>query len=126
MTLFAYFILMLISTIFSWLGWGTILFYLNPQEAGNVGFAFFYGSLFLALTGSFSLLGLFIRMRLLKDDIVSRQVAISFRQAVFFAILLVGSLFLRSKDLLAWWNIILLIFLLTFLEFFFLSYQRRR
>jgi hypothetical protein len=40
--------------------------------------------------------------------------------------LVIGGLFLKSKNLLAWWNIILLVLALTVLEFFFMSSQKRK
>ncbi|PIY78796.1 MAG: hypothetical protein COY82_00570 [Parcubacteria group bacterium CG_4_10_14_0_8_um_filter_35_7] len=125
MTLKSYLILMTISTFFCWLAWGVVLFFIDPTQAGFIGLLFFYLSLFLALTGTISLIGFFLRTLILKNEIVFRHVIISFRQAVFFSMVIVGSLFLESKDLFTWWNITFLVLFLTVLEFFFISQRRR-
>jgi len=125
MTLKSYLILMTISTFFCWLAWGMVLFFIDPTQAGFIGLLFFYLSLFLALTGTISLIGFFLRTLILKNEIVFRHVIISFRQAVFFSMVIVGSLFLESKDLFTWWNITFLVLFLTVLEFFFISQRRR-
>jgi len=125
MTLKSYLILMTISTFFCWLAWGMVLFFIDPTQAGFIGLLFFYLSLFLALTGTISLISFFLRTLILKNEIVFRHVIISFRQAVFFSMVIVGSLFLESKDLFTWWNITFLVLFLTVLEFFFISQRRR-
>ncbi len=101
-----------------------VLFRVNPLEASIAGFLMFYLSLLFASLGSLALLGLLVRRIFKKGELAYRHVVISFRQAVFFSILIVGLLFLQSFRLLTWWNMVLLIFALTVLEFFFISYKR--
>lgn len=126
MTLRQYLILMTISAVFCWAIWVFVLFMIDPTTAGLLGFAFFYLSLFLALAGTMSVLGLLFRMKFGKEEAVFRTVTTSFRQATLLALLLIGGLFLKSKNLLAWWNIVLLVLALAILEFFFISYQKRK
>ena len=114
---------MALSTAFCWLAWAMVILYINPFQAGILGFLFFYVSLLLALIGTFSLAGFLIRIILIKKEVISKLVGISFRQAILFAVLIVGLLFLQSKQLLTWWNILLLVLALTILEFFFISYR---
>jgi hypothetical protein len=125
MTLKQYLILMSICTLFCWLALALVIYFIDPTEAGFLGFAFFYSSLFLALTGTMSILGFAMRIKFVKDELVFRHVVSAFRQAILFSILIVGSLFLQSKSLLTWWNIILFILALTVLEFFFISYKKK-
>lgn len=116
---------MSICTLFCWLAWILVVNLIDPTETGVLGFGFFYSSLFLACLGTMSILGFWLRMKIFRDEIVYKQVGTAFRQAVMFSILVVGSLFLQSKSLLTWWNIILFILALTVFEFFFLSYKKR-
>lgn len=77
---------------------------------------------YLALTGTLSVIGFLLRAALLRQQfVVSRHVAVSFRQAVLLALLIVVALFLQSKSLLTWWNALLIVAALTVLEFFFIS-----
>lgn len=116
---------MTLTTVVCWAAWAMIINITNPAEAGFWGFFFFYASLFLALAGTLSVIGFFIRKLVLKEELAFRHVAVSFRQAVLFAILVVGSLILQSKGLLTWWNILLFILVLTILEFFFISFKKQ-
>ena len=124
MTIRQYLWLMLICTVLCWGGFLTVLFFINPQTAGDQGFIMFYASLFFALLGTLALLSYFFR--LIFNRIYTRQekVQVSFRQAVFFSIVIVGSLFLQAHNLMTWLNSILLVLLVTFLEFLILSLKK--
>ena len=124
MSLKQYIIIMLIATLLCWGMFALVLLMINPFKAGILGFLFFYLSLFCATLGTGALIGLGIRQFRESEEIVYKQVLISFRQGIFFAGLICGLLFLQSFRLLAWWNISLLIFALALLELFFLTYRR--
>lgn len=124
MTLKQYVMWLVAGTIVSWLAWGMVLIYLNPETAGVTGFIFFYLSLFLGLTGSLTLLGFAWRYWRHRDEVLFRHVSISFRQGVWLSLAVVISLWLKVNDLLTWWNLGLLIVGLTLLEFFWLSVRR--
>lgn len=125
MTLKQYLILMSITAVFCWAIWVSVLYLIDPGVAGILGFVFFYLSLFLALAGTLSVLGLILRMKFGKEEAVFKTVNTSFRQAMMLSFLIIGSLFLKSKNLLTWWNIVFLILALTVIEFFFISYKKR-
>jgi len=121
MSLKKYLIFMSFLTLFCWLAWLVVLFYLNPFEAGFIGYLCFYISIFFALIGTFSLLGFFIRVWFSKEPVIFRHLGVSFRQSLWFSMLLVAALILQGTNFLRWWNVLLLIIFMTFLEFFFLS-----
>jgi len=116
---------MFIGTVLTWAAWILVVLFLDPLTAGWLGFSVFYLALYLALTGTFSLLGLLLRRLFFKNELVYRQVTISFRQAFSFSFLVIAALFLQSKQLLTWWNMFFLIAALTFLEFAVIAYQGR-
>lgn len=120
--------MMLASTAAAWAAWLIVLFRVDPFASGPVGFLLFYLSLWLSLTGTISLLGLMIRAKIKKEEAIFRQVSNSFRQATFLGALIVGLLYFQGHRLLTWWNLILFVIGLMFLEFFWLSYSsvRRR
>lgn len=118
MTLRQYLILMSLGAIFCWIAWFFVILNISPEGAGFLGFSFFYLSLFLAIVGTFSVIGFLIRRMILKnDDITFRHVRKTFRQSIIIAFLIVLILFLLSKKLLTWWNAPLLIILFCIIEF---------
>jgi len=121
MTLSRYLFLMTIATAICWIAWWTVIQAVNPFETDLVGYFLFYSSFTLGLAGTFALIGFFIRTLLLKQELVFQKVAISFRQGIFFAILIDGFLILQSQRLLTWYNIAFLIIGLTIAEFFVIS-----
>lgn len=116
-----YLIFMSIATLLCWTGWGIVVSNINPTEAGGVGFVIFYLSGFLALVGTFSLLGFFLRVWFSHEQVIFRHLGISFRQAVLFALLLIVALILQGERYLTWWNMLMLVAFLTVVEFVFIS-----
>ena len=112
---------MSLLTLFCWLAWLVVLYFINPQEAGIVGFLLFYCSLFVALVGTFSLLGFFLRVWFSRQEVIFRHLGISTRQSLWFSLLLVGVLIIQGAGYMRWWSVGLLVLLLIILEFFFLS-----
>jgi hypothetical protein len=122
MSLKQYLFFIITGAVFSFFTLLIIVGSTNPLTTNTLGFILFYASLFLTLMGFAAVIGFWIRFIFLKKEIISGAVIASFRQSFFFAILLIASLFLMSKDLFDWLNISLLIFVLSSLEFLFLSY----
>lgn len=117
MTLRQYLILMSLATGMCWVAWSAIIFSIDPQTASLMIFAFFYLSLFVALIGTISVIGFAIKRLIIKnDEIVFRHVKRTFRQSIIISSLMVLALILKQKDLLTWWNSIMLIILFSFLE----------
>lgn len=125
MTLKAYLITMLSATAICWVIFLFIIFTVNPQITNWLGFLLFYLSLFLALTGTAAVIGFSIRFIALKRELAFRAVIIAFRQSFLFAFLIVAVMFLFSKNLLTWFNLILLVIGLTLLEYFLISYKQK-
>ncbi|KKW01893.1 MAG: hypothetical protein UY52_C0016G0028 [Parcubacteria group bacterium GW2011_GWC2_49_9] len=121
MALKHYLMLMALGTVFCWAAWVLVIRNINPDEAGAIGLISFYASLFLALLGTLSLLGFFVRVWFSKTAAVFRFLGVSFRQAVWFGLLIVIALLLQANRYLTWWNALLLIIFMTLLEFLLLS-----
>jgi hypothetical protein len=125
MTLRQYVVAMLLATFGSWGGWLLVVTSLDPVTAGWLGFGLFYVTLFVACLGTFALVGVGVRLRLVRQEPALGQVTIAFRQAVSFSALVLAALFLQSKGLLTWWNMLLLVAALTLVEFAVLALSRR-
>lgn len=117
MTLRQYLILMSVGAAICWLAWFFVLGSIAPEQAEFFGFLFFYASLFLALAGTFSVIGFLIKKIILKNDqIVFHHVKSTFRQGMLAAGVIILGLILLQIKLLTWWNGILLILLLAVVE----------
>lgn len=117
MTLRPYLILMSIGAIICWTAWFFVLANVDPEQTGFFGFLFFYASLFLALTGTFSVIGFLVKKTILKNDqVLFHHVKSTFRQGMLAATAISGGLILLQAGLLTWWNGVLLILLLAAIE----------
>lgn len=126
MTLKGYITLMGISTLLCWGTWVYILFSIDPGSTNSLGFILFYATLFLALSGSFAILGFLFRFVALKKKLVFHSVKTAFRQSFLFSFLILAILYLQAEDLLSWVNLFFLAGALVLLEFFWLSYNKGR
>ena len=125
MSLLKYVIIFGICTGLCWLAWFFVLFLMNPATDGVLALVLFYASLSLSLIGTFSILGCIFRWVVLrKNEIPHRGMNIASRQSVLFTVLIIASLILQSKDYLTWWILLILVFVLSFVELFFVSYKR--
>jgi hypothetical protein len=117
MSLRYYLILMSVGAFICWLAWFFVLSSIDPTQAGFFGFLFFYTSLFLALTGTFSVMGFLVKKIILKnDEVIFHHVKSTFRQGMLVAFIIMAGLILLQTKLLAWWSAIFLILLFIIIE----------
>ena len=89
----------------------------DPGTLGIGGFLVFYSSLFLTVLGLGALIGLSVR-RIFFTGLFVTDLAHSFRQAFFLALLAVSLLILQSLGLLYWWVLTPIVLFVCFLEIF--------
>ncbi len=94
-------------TAFSWAAWAAVLLLVPPKSAGLPGEALFLAALFLATTGTFTVLGVIGRARGAEAAAATHLVP-AFRQGLLLSIAVTAFLLLRRADFLRWWNIFLL------------------
>ena len=117
MSLRYYLILMSIGAFICWLAWFFVLHSVDPTQAGFFGFLFFYASLFLALTGTFSVIGFLVKKMILRNDLaVFHHVKSTFRQGMLVSVIVIAGLILLQTKLLAWWSAILLMLIGLIIE----------
>jgi len=127
MTAKNYSLIMGLATIIAWVGFFTIIFNFDPQEANWVIFALFYLALFLAVSGTLSIVGFFARILLIRKRSILRYLVLeSFRQAIIVAAALVVTLVLQAVRILTWWNMALLILAAAALEFLILLFKHNQ
>lgn len=106
------------------LTWGIFIFLammIDPETSNWLSFVLFYFSLFLALGGTINIFGLLLRRRLLKNSLNFHLAKSSFRQSFLFSFLLVSSLFMLAENLFSWLNILILIIILSIIEYVLIS-----
>ncbi len=118
--------LIMLSTAISFISWLMIIFYFDPEKIGFFGFILFYLCLFLWLCGFIFLSSNFLKRKFFRKQLMYYRVRNSARHAIFFSILILTWALLKSQGLFRWWNILILIMILTVLEFFFISYQKQQ
>lgn len=105
----------------SWAGWFLVVTKLSPFESMGLGLTFFFLTFFIALTGTFTVLGFYFRVWLLKNEIFYKHINVAFRQGVFLSLIAVFSLVFQMIRVLNWWSGLLLITIAVLLEFYFSS-----
>jgi len=121
MSLRSYLAGLMFSTALCWVGFVFVIFYINPEEASTSGLVAFYLSLLFAMTGTFVLIGFYMRVWLSKNEVIYAHISPSFRQGFFLSLIVVISLVLQAFRILSWWDGILLVGSVVLLEFYFMS-----
>lgn len=114
----------LVGTGAVWSAWGMVVTQVDPGTGGTSAFVYFFTSFFFALLGTIYLLGYVLQTRIIGRQTVLQSVRSSTRQALLFATLLTTSLALQGWRLLTWYNALILVALLTFIELLFITRER--
>lgn len=107
--------------LLGWISWITVLNKLDPFASTGLALALFYVSLFFALTCTFTVVGFYFRMWLNSNEIYYHHIHTSFRQGVLLTLIVQGCLTFRLLSVLTWWSGLLLIAVMTLVEFYFMA-----
>lgn len=107
-------------------GWVWVLTQVDPIRSGRLGFLFFYLTIFCVILGLATVVATGLRRWRRPQDVVSRQVAMSFRQGIWFSFLGVTALWLSAHGWLNALSTTVLVVLLAAGELLFLSARPRR
>jgi|SRR3989338_490415 len=112
--------LIVVGTILSLASFWLVVTSVDPTQTTSGGFFLFHAGLFLSLVGVLFISGNFLRARFSRQlDYI--RISAAMRQAVFLSALVIGWRMLHERGLATWYNLLLLIAVLTALEFFFIS-----
>ncbi len=126
MSLVRFLIILGLGTALSWTAWILVLTMLDPQTGGLAAIGLFYLSWWLALLGTVTIIGFFMRYWLEKEKVMFRQLSVALRQALLLSGGATVALMLQSRRLLSVWTMLSLIVLLFVAESFFLAGQADR
>ncbi|HHE46017.1 MAG TPA: hypothetical protein ENL05_01590 [Candidatus Moranbacteria bacterium] len=121
MTLKAYIWGMRSITLLSLIALGVMIVYVDPESSGIIGITLFYLIVFFVLSGIFNLGLIFIRRKLLGNEIAASNVGLSFRQGILLAVLCLVLLILQSFRILVWWDALLALGGILLIELYFLN-----
>jgi len=109
------------ATIISIIIFLLVLLRVDPFTSGISALIFFLIMLFFSLAGLLTLPGYMLRQIISKNNTPLSNFNLSLRQSILISVGIIGLLILKSMDSLAWWDGLLLIASLVFLEMFFRS-----
>lgn len=113
------------GTIFGAIGFGYILFKINPYSTDTVGFVSFYVSVLLTTIGISVLLNLLARYTFVRDgNAVLYDAPVAFRQSLITGCLVVTLLLLRASGYFAWWSALCVVLFFGGLEFLIGSWSK--
>lgn len=116
----------LAAAAIGWTAWGLIIAFLDPGQAGLLGYLLFFLALFLATAASTSLLGYAIRRLLQPQRLTFYAIKPAVRQGVMLGVFLDAMLLLQLLRLYRWWvGVVVTIIVVTF-ELIFVSYDLAR
>ena len=105
--------------VLSWIAWVVVLYKLVPQQSTGLALALFYLSMFFALTCTFTVIGFYFRVWLNKNEVFYNHIYIAFRQGLLLTVICLGCLTFLLLKVLTWWSGLLLIAVVTTIEFYF-------
>lgn len=114
---------LVISGLLCWIGFVMTVVGSNPGT-GTAALASFYISLFIGILSLLTVAGYAVRYYRSHSEAKYRAMQTSFRQGVLASGVVIGLLLMQSARLLAWWDILLLIVIVTLVELYIRSYGR--
>lgn len=117
MTLKTYLKVMTIATLIVWGLFGFVVYNINPEKTNVLGLTLFFFSLFIALAGTFTLLGFFLRLQIMREELAFRSVSAAFRQSFMLSILIIIFLLMIKWKVFNWLNLGLLIIVMIAAEY---------
>lgn len=110
-----------VSALFAWIGWALVVTQISPYANLSIALVLFFITLFIALTGTFGVLGFYFRVWLFKNEIFYKHINVSMRQGTFLSLIAVFCLVFQMLRVLTWWSGLLLVGVAVLLEFYFSS-----
>lgn len=121
MTYSAYIAVIFLATVVSWTSFVLVFIRMNPYITTATALITFMITLFLALTGTFTLIGFYVRLWWLKNSLYYHSINTAFRQGALLSLMVCAMLGLQAFRALNWWDGLIVIIIVTIIEFSFLS-----
>lgn len=126
MTLKKYLMATAVATAICWTVFLFVSSVINPETTSWLGFALFYLALFMAISGTASLIGFLVRFVAMRHELAFYAVKIAYRQSFIFALFIIITLILLSQGLFTWLNLLMLITIFVIAELVMINSQKNR
>lgn len=93
----------------------------NPDDKVMINVILLNASLFLSLTGIFTLFLFYLRRKASGNELLGAHLGVSFRQGLLLSISVIALLVLQSFRILTWWDGLLAIGAIMMVELYFLA-----
>jgi len=106
------------------LGWASLLVVINnlsPFISGYLALTLFYSSLFIALTGTFSVLNYYLRIAINKNRNYFQHLNTALRQGSLLSLMICAGLIFQRLRVLTWWDALLLLIIVLLVEYYFMA-----
>jgi len=118
----AYYILgVFVATILGWASWIVVINNISPFISGYLALTLFYTSLFVALTGTFSILNYYLRITINKGKNYFQHLNTALRQGSLLSLMVCAGLVFQRLRVLTWWDALLLLIIVLLIEYYFMS-----
>lgn len=108
-----------VAGVVSWIAWVVVMNKLDPMQSPGLALGLFYVSMFFALACTFTVVGFYFRVWLNKNEVFYNHIHIAFRQGLLLTVIALGCLTFQLLGVLTWWSGLLLIGVVTLVEFYF-------
>lgn len=106
------------ASVISWAAWLLVILNLDPFESTGLALTLFFISLSLALVGTYTIVLFYLKKMRSKIPVYTKHVMISLRQGILLGICTILCLGLLMLGLLRIWNGLLIVLLMTLIEFY--------
>lgn len=126
MSLIRFMVLLALGTALAWAAWVLVIIRLNPYSDGIPALILFFGSAAIAIAGTLTIAGFFIRYWLEREQVIFRQFAVASRQAMLVTggAVIIG--ILQVQGMLRFWSAGLVALFVIILELFIQAGTYRR
>ncbi len=107
-----------LAGLISWISWIVVIFKLNVYESPGLSLGLFFLSLFFALVATFTVIGFYFRVWFYKNEIYYNHINVALRQGILLTLISLGCLVFQMLHILTWWSGLLLIGIVTLVEFY--------
>jgi hypothetical protein len=108
-----------LATACSWTTLILVVIRLNPFYASKLMLLVFYVTLFLALSGTFTLINFYLKIWLHRTPLYYRNISVAFRQGLLLSLATCTLLALQALRVLTWWDALIVVLLIILIEFAF-------
>ena len=116
-----YILAVLTASLMCWISFVLVLYQMSPFSQPFLALGLFYASLFVALSGTFSMVFYGLRRWANKNEIHNRHLNASIRQGILVSVMLVVGLGFQRLKILTWWDGLLLLGIVLMIEFWFMN-----